>query len=207
MADVLSIDPEHLKGRHLRRAVEVLGGGGVLIYPTDTIYGLGCDITQKTAIERIRRIKGRDARKPMSFVCADLNDIARYARVSNYAYRILRRLLPGPYTFVLPATKETPRLLRSRQKTVGIRIPDHPVTAAIVKELGQPILSTSANRSEQDAITDPWQLEEELGHDVDLILECGQLPVLPSSVVSLVGDEAVVLRRGSGDLSQFQEPA
>ncbi len=207
MADVLSIDPEHLKGRHLRRAVEVLAGGGVLIYPTDTIYGLGCDITQKTAIERIRRIKGRDARKPMSFVCADLNDIARYARVSNYAYRILRRLLPGPYTFVLPAAKETPRLLRSRQKTVGIRIPDHPVTAAIVKELGRPILSTSANRSEQEAITDPWQLEEELGHDVDLILECGQLPVLPSSVVSLVGDEAVVLRRGSGDLSQFQEPA
>ncbi len=207
MADVLNIDPEHLKGRHLRRAVEVLVGGGVLIYPTDTIYGLGCDITQKTAVERIRRIKGRDARKPMSFVCADLNDIARYARVSNYAYRILRRLLPGPYTFVLPATKETPRLLRSRQKTVGIRIPDHPVTAALVRELGRPILSTSANRSEQDAITDPWQLEEELGHDVDLILECAQLPVLPSSVVSLVGDEAVVLRRGSGDLSQFQEPA
>ena len=136
MADVLNIDPEHLRGRHLRRAVEVLVGGGVLIYPTDTIYGLGCDITQKTAVERIRRIKGRDARKPMSFVCADLNDIARYARVSNYAYRILRRLLPGPYTFVLPATKETPRLLRSRQKTVGIRIPDHPVTAALVRELG-----------------------------------------------------------------------
>ena len=158
-------------------------------------------------MERIRRIKGRDARKPMSFVCADLNDIARYARVSNYAYRILRRLLPGPYTFVLPATKETPRLLRSRQKTVGIRIPDHPVTAALVKELGQPILSTSANRSEQDAITDPLQLEEELGHEVDLILECGQLPVLPSSVVSLVGDEAVVLRRGLGDLSQFEETA
>ena len=176
MADVLSIDPEHLKGRHLRRAVEVLSGGGVIIYPTDTIYGLGCDITHKSAMERIRRIKGRDARKPMSFVCADLNDIARYARVSNYAYRTLRRMLPGPYTFVLPATKETPRLLRSRQKTVGIRIPDHPVTAALVNELGQPILSTSANRSEQEAITDPLQLEEELGNDVDLILECGQLP-------------------------------
>lgn len=207
MADVLSIDPGRLKGRHLRRAVEVLAGGGVVIYPTDTIYGLGCDITHKGAVERIRRIKGRDARKPMSFVCADLNDIARYARVSNYAYRILRRLLPGPYTFVLPATKETPRLLRSRQKTVGIRIPDHPVTAALVRDLGQPILSTSANRSEQDAITDPLELEEELGRDVDLILECGQLPVLPSSVVSLVGDEATVLRRGLGDLSQFQEPA
>jgi tRNA threonylcarbamoyl adenosine modification protein (Sua5/YciO/YrdC/YwlC family) len=206
-ATSLHIDPDHLKGRHVHRAVEVLGDDGVIIYPTDTIYGLGCDITSKAGIERIQRIKGRDARKPMSFVCADLNDIARYARVSNYAYRILKRLLPGPYTFVLPATKETPRLLRSRQKTIGIRIPDHPLTTALVSELGRPILSTSANRSEQDAITDPWELEEELGHEVDLILECGQLPVLPSSVVSLVDDEAVVLREGSGDVSLFQAPA
>ena len=145
MADVLHIDPAHLKGRHVRHAVEVLEGGGVIVYPTDTIYGLGCDITRKAAIERIQRIKGRDAKKPMSFVCADLNDISRYARVSNFAYRILKRLLPGPYTFILPAAKETPRLLRSRQKTVGIRIPDHPVSAALVAALGRPILSTSAN--------------------------------------------------------------
>ncbi|HJP31363.1 MAG: L-threonylcarbamoyladenylate synthase [Candidatus Latescibacteria bacterium] len=205
MADVLHIDPEHLKMRPIRRAVETLRDGGVIIYPTDTVYGFGCDITSKSAVERIQRIKGRDSRKPMSFVCADLTDISNYAQVSNFAYRILRRLLPGAYTFVLPATKETPKLLRSRQKTVGIRIPDHTVSTGLVTQLGRPLLSTSANRSDQDTITDPFTLEEELGNEVDLILECGELPVLPSSVVSLIGDEIEILREGSGDLSLLRE--
>jgi tRNA threonylcarbamoyl adenosine modification protein (Sua5/YciO/YrdC/YwlC family) len=206
VAQVLHIDPEHLKMRPIQQAAEVLRGGGVIIYPTDTVYGLGCDITSKSAVERIQRIKGRDTRKPMSFVCADLNDISHYAHVSNFAYRILRRLLPGAYTFVLPATKETPKILRSKQKTVGIRIPDHTVSTSLVSQLGRPLLSTSANRSEQDAITDPYELKEELGNDVDLILECGQLPVLPSSVVSLVDDTIEILREGSGDLSSLREP-
>jgi tRNA threonylcarbamoyl adenosine modification protein (Sua5/YciO/YrdC/YwlC family) len=187
--------------------VDVLGDGGVIVYPTDTVYGLGCDITCKAAVERIQRIKGRDARKPMSFVCADLTDISNYAQVSNFAYRILRRLLPGAYTFVLPATKETPKLLRSRQRTVGIRIPDHNVSTSLVSQLGHPLLSTSANRSEQDAITDPFELEEQLGNDVDLILECGEMPVSPSSVISLTGDEVEILREGSGDLSYFRKSA
>ncbi len=207
MAQVLHIDPDHLRMRSIQQAVEVLRDGGVIIYPTDTVYGLGCDITSKSAVERIQRIKGRDAKKPMSFVCADLTDVSHYAQVSNFAYKIMRRLLPGPYTFVLPATKETPKLLRSKQKTVGIRIPDHSVSTAIVSQLGWPLLSTSANRSEQDAITNPFRLEEELGHEVDLILECGDLPVLPSSVISLIGDEVEILRRGSGDLSLLQESA
>ena len=207
MAQVLHIDPEHLKMRPIQRAVDVLGDGGVIVYPTDTVYGLGCDITCKAAVERIQRIKGRDARKPMSFVCADLTDISNYAQVSNFAYRILRRLLPGAYTFVLPATKETPKLLRSRQRTVGIRIPDHNVSTSLVSQLGHPLLSTSANRSEQEAITDPFELEEQLGNDVDLILECGEMPVSPSSVISLIGDEVEILREGSGDLSYFRKSA
>ena len=126
MAEVIRIDPERLKARHVARIVEVLRGGGVVIYPTDTVYGFGCEFAQKGAIERIRRLKGRDAKKPMSFVCADLTNISRYSRVSNFSYRLLKRFLPGPYTFVLPATKETPRLVQSKRKTVGIRIPDHP---------------------------------------------------------------------------------
>jgi tRNA threonylcarbamoyl adenosine modification protein (Sua5/YciO/YrdC/YwlC family) len=203
MAAILNVHPERLKGRHIQRAVDVLRAGGVIIYPTDTVYGLGCDITNKAAIERVRRIKGRDKKKPMSFVCADLTHISDYARVSNYAHRILKRCLPGAYTFVLPATRQTPRVLQTKQKTIGLRIPDHPVPLTLVRELGQPILSTSANYSEQEAITDPWVLEEEFGHQVDLILECGSLPVEVSSVVSLVGDEAVVLREGKGDLSLF----
>ena len=205
MAEVLSIDPQHLKGRHIKRAVDVLSDGGVIVYPTDTIYGLGCDITSKKAVEQTRRIKGRDSKKPMSFVCADLANISQYARVSNFAYRILKRCLPGPYTFVLPATKETPRILQTRQKTVGLRVPDHPVPLALVSQLGRPILSTSANYTDQEVITDPGELEQTLGRRVDLILECGQLPVLPSSVISLIGDEVNILRAGKGDLSFFKE--
>ena len=205
MAQILHIDPEHIKGRHLVRSAQALREGGVIVYPTDTIYGLGCDITVKAGLERIRRVKGTNAKKPMSFVCSDLNDISRYARVSNFAYRILKRCLPGAYTFVLPATKETPRMAQSRQKTVGIRIPDHPVPLALVKELGNPIISTSANRTAQEVLTDPVDLEEEFGPTVDIILECGQLPVQPSTVVSLVGDRVEVLRQGLGDVDRFRQ--
>ena len=203
MATVLNMHPDRIKGRHIQQAVDILRSGGVIAYPTDTIYGLGCDITNKQAIERIRHIKGRDKKKPMSFVCADLTQISNYAKVSNYAHRILKRSLPGAYTFVLPATRETPRVLQSKQKTVGLRIPDHPIPLALVAALGQPILSTSANRSEQEVITEPWMLEDEFGTQVDLILECGPLPVQASSVVSLVGDHTEVLRQGKGDLSFF----
>ena len=203
MAEMLSVPPDRLKGRHIQRAVEVLREGGVIVYPTDTIYGLGCDITNKNAIKRVQRIKGRDKKKPMSFVCADLTHVSDYSRVSNYAHRILKRCLPGAYTFVLPATRQTPRVLQTRQKTVGLRIPDHPVPQALVEALGQPILSTRANFSAQEVITEPWQLQDELGPHVDLIVECGPLPVEASSVVSLIGDEATVLREGKGDLSFF----
>ncbi len=207
MGTMLTVDPEHLRGRLIHRAVEALRTGGVVVYPTDTIYGLGCDITNKGAIERIQRLKGRDAKKPMSFVCADVADISTYAHVSKFAFRLLQRLLPGPFTFVLPATKETPRVLRSKQRTVGVRIPDHPVSTALVSELGRPLLSTSANRSSEDVLTDPVDLENELGPQVDLILECGILPVQPSTVVSLIDDEIQVLRQGKGDISAFIEDA
>jgi tRNA threonylcarbamoyl adenosine modification protein (Sua5/YciO/YrdC/YwlC family) len=205
MAEILSIDPEHLKGRHIARAVEVLKEGGVIIYPTDTIYGLGCDITRKDAVERIQRIKRRSAKKPMSFVCADLANISSYAHVSNFAYRILRRCLPGAYTFVLPASRNTPRMLQSKQKTVGLRVPDHPVPLALASGLGNPVISTSANYSDDEVLTDPYGLETTMGREVDLILECGQLPVMPSSVVSLIGDQVEILRAGGGDLSMFSE--
>ncbi len=207
MATTLSIDPHHLKGRHVARAVEVLRHDGVIVYPTDTIYGLGCDVTSKAAVERIRRIKGRDARKPMSFVCADLVQASRYGQVSNFAHRILKRFLPGPYTFVLAATRETPRVLLSGQKTVGIRIPDHPVPLALVEQLGNPVVSTSANESDEDVVTNPADLEQVFGHRVDLIMECGMLPVLASSVVSLVDDTVAILREGQGDLSWFRSLA
>lgn len=204
MATTLNIDPQHLKGRHVARAVEVLKRDGVIVYPTDTIYGLGCDVTSKAAVERIRRIKGRDADKPMSFVCSDLVQVSRYGHVSNFVHRILKRFLPGPYTFVLTATRETPRVLQSKQKTVGIRIPDHPVPLTLVEQLGNPVVSTSANESNEEVVTNPADLETIFGHRVDLIMECGTLPVLASSVISLVDDNIAILREGQGDLSYFK---
>ena len=204
MATTLSVDPQHLKGRHVDRAVEVLRRSGVIVYPTDTIYGLGCDVASKAAVERIRRIKGRDADKPMSFVCSDLVQISRYGHVSNFVHRILKRFLPGPYTFVLTATRETPRVLQSKQKTVGVRMPDHPVPLALVERLGNPVVSTSANESNEVVVTNPADLERIFGNRVDLIMECGTLPVQASSVVSLVDDTVEILREGQGDLSYFR---
>ncbi len=205
MALMLLVHPQTPQRRHIARAVEILRQDGVIVYPTDTVYGLGCDITSKRAVERIVRIKGRDPKKPMSFVCADLTHISRYARVSTFAYRILKRFLPGPYTFVLEASREVPKMLLTKQKTVGIRIPDHPVCLALVSELGNPILSTSANPSGAEPLNVPSEIREILGRQVDLILECGVLSRVPSTVVSLVGDEVRVLREGAGDASYFRE--
>ena len=205
MAVMLSVHPQNPQQRHISRAVEILRDGGVIVYPTDTVYGLGCDITSKHAVERIVRIKGRDPKKPMSFVCSDLTHISRYARVSNFAYRILKRFLPGPYTFVLESSREVPKMLLTKQRTVGIRIPDHPVCLALVAELGNPILSTSANPSGAEPLNIPLEIRDALGSQVDLILECGVLPRVPSTVVSLVGDRVEVLRDGAGDASFFRE--
>ncbi len=205
MAVMLSVHPDSPQGRHIARACEALRSGGVVVYPTDTVYGLGCDITQKRAVEKIIRIKGRDPKKPMSFVCSDLTHISRYARVSNFSYRILKRHLPGPYTFILEASREVPKMLLTRQKTVGIRVPDHAVALALVAELGNPVLSTSANPSGGDPLNDPAEIRTVLGKQVDLILDSGVLPRMPSTVVSLVDDRVQVLREGAGPAAYFRE--
>jgi len=203
MPEILRIHPGDPQPRHLDRAVERLRAGGVIIYPTDTVYGIGCDVGRADAVERVARIKGRDPDKPFSFVCSDLSGISRYARMSDPAFRLIRRCLPGPYTFVLRGTREVPRLLRTKRKTVGIRVPDHPVPLALVARLGRPILSTSANRGGEEVIVDPEDRDSPVVRSVDLVLSVGPLPVLPSTVVSLVDDVPVVLREGAGDLSLF----
>ncbi len=141
----LKVNPDNPSEKHIARAVQVLAEGGVVVYPTDTAYGIGCDIYAKRAIERIYMLKRMDRKRPLSFVCFDLSDISRYAGVDNLQYRILRQHLPGPYTFILPATKEVPKVLTSRQRTVGIRVPQHPVCMALVKKLDHPIVSTTAS--------------------------------------------------------------
>lgn len=185
----------------VNQAVEILEDGGVIIYPTDTVYGIGCDITRKNAIERIYRAKNMDKQKPLSFVCADLKDISNYARVDTVMYRVMRKHLPGPYTFILPATREVPRMLVSRQKTVGIRIPDHPFTLALVEALGRPIVSTSVNISEQSFASDPQEFSAHYEGQVDLIIDAGPAYAELSSVIDLTNHDPVVVREGQGDVS------
>ena len=143
---LLAINPVHPEPRKVQRAVQVLTGGGLIAYPTDTVYGLGCDISNKQAIDRLYQLKGMPKDHPLAFICPDLSDIARYAVVENSVYRVLKRFLPGPYCFILQATREVPKMLLNKQKTVGIRVPNHPITIALVRELGRPLISTTASQ-------------------------------------------------------------
>jgi len=198
---LLEINPDNPQPRLIAKVVETLKNGGVVAYPTDTTYGIGCSIFSKKGVERIYAIKQRDRKKPFSFICSDLSEIARYAKVSNYAFKLLRRLLPGPYTFVMEANSVVPDLLLTKQKTVGIRIPDNAICLAIVKELGHPIVTTSANLSGEDPIGNPSQVECDLGKVLDLVIDGGDLSADVSSVVSIIGDVPEVLRKGVGDVS------
>lgn len=198
---LLAINPENPQMRLILRVKEVLERGGIISYPTDTTYGIGCSIFSKRGIERIYQLKRREKKKPFSFICADLSEVARYAKVSNFAFKTMKRLLPGPYTFVMDAASTVPDLLITRQKTVGIRIPDNRICLEIVRSLEHPIVTTSANRSGEEPIGDPQLIIDEMGNDLDLIIDGGILPADVSSVVSLIGDRPEVLRAGVGDVS------
>jgi tRNA threonylcarbamoyl adenosine modification protein (Sua5/YciO/YrdC/YwlC family) len=198
---LLAINEENPQPRLITQVVDILERGGVIAYPTDTTYGIGCSIMNKKGIERIYSIKQREKKKPFSFICSDLSDIARYAKVSNYQYKILKRLLPGAYTFVLPASSTVPDLLVTKQKTVGIRIPDNILCLAIVRQLGHPIITTSANRSGEEPIGDPLSVDRELGKQLDLVVDGGILSATVSSVVSLIDDVPAILRKGMGDVT------
>jgi tRNA threonylcarbamoyl adenosine modification protein (Sua5/YciO/YrdC/YwlC family) len=204
---ILSIHPENPQDRAIIKAVEILRNGGVIVYPTDTVYGLGCDLHNKNAIERIYQIKRHEPIKPFSFLCSDLKHISEYAKVSNHAFRFMKHLIPGPYTFVLPATrlKTIPKSVVSRRKTVGIRVPDNKVCHAIIAALGNPIISTSVTDERGDILSDPAYIKAHLGYQIDLILDAGILPTIPSTVFELTGDMPVILRKGAGDFSFIQQ--
>ncbi len=197
------IHPANPQIRYISKAVNVLKNGGVIIYPTDTVYGIGCDIFNKEAIERIFSIKHDSDSKLMSFVCANLKDISKYAKVSDYAYRTMKHLLPGPYTFILPAAKNVPKTLWSKRKTVGIRVPNHKITHMIVEELGNPIISTSTTNRKGDILYDPFEIKNIFNSQVDLMLSAGSLNITPSSVIDLSSEEPEVIREGAGDVSLF----
>ena len=197
------LHPETPQQRYINKAVSVLKEGGVIIYPTDTVYGIGCDIFNKDALDRIFSIKNDSTNKLFSFVCSDLKDIAKYARVSDYAYRTMRHLLPGPYTFILPAAKLVPKKLWSKRKTVGIRVPNNNITMKLVEELGNPIISTSTTSRKGNVIYDPFEIKNIFNTQVDLMLSMGPLMGEPSTVVDLSEDEPEVVRQGAGDVSMF----
>lgn len=201
---LISINNQNPQVRLIRKAVDILEQGGIIVYPTDTVYGLGCNLFNKKGIEKIYDIKKRNKKQPLSFICADLKDISRYARVSDYAYKTMRRLLPGPYTFILEASRLVPKIIMPKRQTTGIRVPDNPICLALVRELGGPIISTSVKNDGGEILNDPYLIQEKFGRLVDLIIDGGTLMQEQSSVISLVEDRIEIIRTGKGDVSLFQ---
>lgn len=201
---LLKMHPENPQPRLIKQVVETLQKGGIIIYPTDTIYGLGCDIFQQKAIERICRIKGVDPQKAqLSFICADLSSLSTYTRqLSTPVYRMLKEYLPGPYTFILPASKQVPKLLQSKKSTIGLRIPDNKIACAIVKELGRPVLSASLPGEMIEDYTDPEIMKQSFAHPVDLIVDGGIGGYQPSTIIDCTGDEPVLVRQGLGEWTE-----
>lgn len=200
----ITINPENPQPRLIKQVVECLRQGGVIIYPTDTTYGIGCDIFNRKAVKKIFQIKQRDQRKPFSFICNDIAEISDYAQVSNFAFKVMKRHLPGAYTFVLDATKIVPDSLSTKQKTVGVRIPENEICSAIVKELGHPLVTTSANTSGEDTPQDPRDIEDQMGQMVDFVIDGGISMDEASTVISLLDDKIEILRQGSGDTSWIE---
>ncbi|MBN1325995.1 threonylcarbamoyl-AMP synthase [Candidatus Falkowbacteria bacterium] len=204
MTLVLKIHPDHPEIKKIERVVEILKSDGIFVYPTDTIYGLGCDIFNKEAVEKIYQLKGRDRRKPLSIICSDIKEAAKYAIIQDYAYRLMKKVLPGPYTFVLKARSEIPKTFLPKNRTVGIRIPNNQICLEAAKKLGNPIITTSLNISGQEVMASPSQLSKELTNKIDVIIDAGVLPRQPSSIIDLSGDKPIILREGLGDLTLFK---
>ena len=203
MAKFIEVHPDNPQPRRVAEIVETIREGGLIAYPTDSSYAFGCHIGDKRAMDRIRRIRRTDKNHNFTLVCSDLSEISTYARVDNWAYRMLRSMTPGPYTFILPATREVPkRLQHPKRRTIGLRVPDHPLVRAVLQELGEPIMSSTLLLPGDDLpLTDPHDIEERIGHEIDLIIDAGPTGIEPTSVIDLSEDRVEVLRVGRGDVS------
>jgi tRNA threonylcarbamoyl adenosine modification protein (Sua5/YciO/YrdC/YwlC family) len=196
----LQIHPQNPQVRYIKAAADVLTSGGLLIYPTDSVYGLGCDLLNKNAVEKIYQNKGNDKRKLLSFICPDLKGISEYAYVPNAAYKVMRHLLPGPYTFILNATKQVPKILLEKRKTVGIRVPDNAICQALLAEFGRPIISTSARLHDQEFLSDSDEIAEAFQRIGDLFLDSGPGGLEPSTIIDFTQGDPIVVRQGVGKL-------
>jgi tRNA threonylcarbamoyl adenosine modification protein (Sua5/YciO/YrdC/YwlC family) len=205
VARLIEVHPDNPQPRRVTEIVETIREGGLIAYPTDSSYAFGCHIGDKRAMDRIRRIRRTDKNHNFTLVCSDLSEISTYARVDNWAYRMLKSMTPGPYTFILPATREVPkRLQHPKRRTIGLRVPDHPLVRAVLQELGEPIMSSTLLLPGDDLpLTDPLEIEERIGHEIDLIIDAGPTGIEPTSVIDLSEDRVEVLRVGRGDVSAF----
>ena len=197
----IKVYPDNPHTRMINKVVEVLNNDGVIIYPTDTIYGLGASIRSKKAIERIYSIKKISNHKLLSFICADIQHAAEYAYISNTVFKIMKRCLPGPYTFILPATKLVPKIFFQKRPTVGIRVPNNKLCELIVRELGFPVINTSVPAGADEILNDPDEINKRFDNKIDLLLDNGILVSEPSTIVDLTGQEPVIVRKGAGDVS------
>jgi tRNA threonylcarbamoyl adenosine modification protein (Sua5/YciO/YrdC/YwlC family) len=201
---LISINPDNPQQRHISQIAAKLRSGAVICYPTDTVYGIGCDIFNQKAIKKIYQIKKRAKHKPFSFMCSGLKNVSDYGHVSNTAYRIMRKALPGPFTFVLSALKIVPKIMMTNQKTVGIRVPDNNICLSLIEELGNPIVTTSAILDKEGGpLSEAYEFDELLGNMVDLVIDGGMVFPDPSTIVSFTGEEPEILRQGKGDIGNF----
>lgn len=199
---IIEINPDTPEPRKIRRAVDALEAGEIIAYPTDTAYGLGCDLMNKKALGRLYQMKGMPKTRPLTFLCRDLADVSRFAVMHDHVFRTLRAYLPGPYTFVVEATREVPKVVQTPRRTVGIRVSKHPVAQALLSELGRPILTTTACRPGEEPFVVPRDIDDEF-HGLALVLDGGPTGTVVSSIVDLTGSEPQVLREGAGDVQAF----
>jgi tRNA threonylcarbamoyl adenosine modification protein (Sua5/YciO/YrdC/YwlC family) len=205
VAKLIEMHPTDPQPRRVSMVVRTMQSGGLVAYPTDSSYAFGCHIGDRKAIDRIRRIRRTDKNHNFTLVCADLSEISLYARVDNWAYRLIKALTPGPYTFILPATREVPKMLQNpKRRTIGLRVPEHPLVQAMLEALGEPIMSSTLTLPGDDTpLTDPVEIEERIGSQIEVIIDCGPTGIEPTSVLDLSGGKVEVLRVGRGDVSQF----
>ncbi|MDV3241303.1 MAG: threonylcarbamoyl-AMP synthase [Methylocaldum sp.] len=206
MAQYFQIHPDNPQARLIRRSVEIIREGGVIVYPTDSSYAFGCQMDNKSGLDRIRRIRQLEEDHNFTLVCRDLSQISTFAKINNEAFRLIKSLTPGPFTFILKATRETPRRLQhSKRKTIGIRLPDNPITLALVAELNEPLFSsTLILPGDDDAMTDPEDIRDRLEKEVDLIIDAGVVPYTPTTIIGFIEDTPEIVRQGSGIVASLQ---
>jgi tRNA threonylcarbamoyl adenosine modification protein (Sua5/YciO/YrdC/YwlC family) len=203
VAKLIDIHPTDPQPRRVGEIVQIIRDGGLIAYPTDSSYAFGCHIGDKRAIDRIHRIRRTDKKHNFTLVCSDLSEISIYARVENWAYRLIKSMTPGPYTFILPATREVPKRLQNpKRRTIGLRVPDHPLVHAVLERLGEPIMSSTLTLpGDSMPLTDPFEIEDRIGHEIDAIVDAGPTGIEPTSVLDMTGGAVEVLRAGKGDVS------